>query len=151
MKSIQIKIQHITNKFKDILMPEYATEGSSGLDLRAAVETEMKIEKSKVGLIPTNLKVEIPVGYEIQIRPRSGLAAKNGIGVLNSPGTIDSDYRGEIKVILFNFSNEEFIIKRGDRIAQMVVTKVYRANLILTDELEKSKRGDGGFGHTGKK
>lgn len=151
MKSIQIKIQHITNKFKDILMPEYATEGSSGLDLRAAVETEMKIEKSKVGLIPTNLKVEIPVGYEIQIRPRSGLAAKNGIGVLNSPGTIDSDYRGEIKVILFNFSNEDFIIKRGDRIAQMVVTKVYRANLILTDELEKSKRGDGGFGHTGKK
>jgi dUTP pyrophosphatase len=151
METVQIKIQHITDKFKDILLPEYATEGSSGLDLRAAVETEMKIEKGKVGLVPTNLKVEIPTGYEIQIRPRSGLAAKNGIGVLNSPGTIDSDYRGEIKVILFNFGDEDFIIKRGDRIAQMVVSKVYRANLIITDELNESKRGDGGFGHTGKK
>jgi len=151
MESIQIKIQHIADNFKDILLPEYATEGSSGLDLRAAVETEMKIEKGKVGLVPTNLKVEIPIGYEIQIRPRSGLAAKNGIGVLNSPGTIDSDYRGEIKVILFNFSDDDFIIKRGDRIAQMVITKVYYAKLILTDELENSKRGDGGFGHTGKK
>lgn len=151
MESIQIKIQHITDQFQDILLPEYATEGSSGLDLRAAVETEMKIEKGKVGLVPTNLKVEIPIGYELQVRPRSGLSAKNGIGVLNSPGTIDSDYRGEIKVILFNFSDEDFIIKRGDRIAQMVVSKVYRANLILTDELENSKRGDGGFGHTGTK
>jgi len=151
MESIQIKIQHITDQFQDILLPEYATEGSSGLDLRAAVETEMKIEKGKVGLVPTNLKVEIPIGYEIQIRPRSGLAAKNGIGVLNSPGTIDSDYRGEIKVILFNFSEEDFIIKRGDRIAQMVISKVYHANLIVTDELNESKRGDGGFGHTGKK
>ena len=151
MESVQIKMQHITDKFSDILLPEYATEGSSGLDLRAAVETEMKIEKGKVGLVPTNLKVEIPIGYEIQIRPRSGLAAKNGIGVLNSPGTIDSDYRGEIKVILFNFSEEDFIIKRGDRIAQMVVSKVYRADLIVTDELNDSKRGDGGFGHTGKK
>jgi len=151
MESIQIKIQHIADNFKDILLPEYATEGSSGLDLRAAVETEMKIEKGKVGLVPTNLKVEIPIGYEIQIRPRSGLAAKNGIGVLNSPGTIDSDYRGEIKVILFNFSDDDFIIKRGDRIAQMVISKVYYAKLILTDELENSKRGDGGFGHTGKK
>ena len=151
METVQIKIQHITDKFKDILLPEYATEGSSGLDLRASVETEMKIEKGKVGLVPTNLKVEIPVGYEIQIRPRSGLAAKNGIGVLNSPGTIDSDYRGEIKVILFNFSEEDFIIKRGDRIAQMIVAKVYRADLIITDELNESKRGDGGFGHTGKK
>ncbi|MEK6552133.1 MAG: dUTP diphosphatase, partial [Bacteroidota bacterium] len=124
MESIQIKIQHITDQFQDILLPEYATEGSSGLDLRAAVETEMKIEKGKVGLVPTNLKVEIPIGYELQVRPRSGLSAKNGIGVLNSPGTIDSDYRGEIKVILFNFSDEDFIIKRGDRIAQMVVSKV---------------------------
>ena len=151
METVQIKIQHITDKFKDILLPEYATEGSSGLDLRAAVESDMKIEKGKIGLVPTNLKVEIPLGYEIQIRPRSGLAAKNGIGVLNSPGTIDSDYRGEIKVILFNFSEEDFIIKRGDRIAQMIVAKVYRADLIITDELNESKRGDGGFGHTGKK
>lgn len=151
MKSLQIKIQHIDKKFSDIQLPEYATEGSSGLDLRAAVDPEMKIEKGKVGLVPTNLRVEIPVGYEIQVRPRSGLATKNGIGVLNSPGTIDSDYRGEIKVILFNFGEEDFVIKRGDRIAQMVLSKVYRANLIVTDELNNSLRGEGGFGHTGKK
>jgi dUTP pyrophosphatase len=151
MESIQIKIQHVTNLFPDILLPEYATEGSSGLDLRAAVETEIKIEKGKVGLVPTNLRVEIPSGYEIQIRPRSGLAVKNGIGVLNSPGTIDSDYRGEVKVVLFNFGEDDFIIKRGDRIAQMILSKVYRANLILTDDLNDSSRGEGGFGHTGKK
>ncbi len=151
MEPIQIKIQHVTNLFSDIPLPEYATDGSSGLDLRAAVESEIKIEKGKVGLVPTNLRVEIPAGYEIQIRPRSGLAVKNGIGVLNSPGTIDSDYRGEIKVILFNFGEDDFIIKRGDRIAQMILSKVYRANLILTDELNGSTRGEGGFGHTGKK
>jgi len=151
MEPIQIKIQHVTNLFSDIPLPEYATDGSSGLDLRAAVESEIKIEKGKVGLVPTNLRVEIPAGYEIQIRPRSGLAVKNGIGVLNSPGTIDSDYRGEIKVILFNFGEDDFIIKRGDRIAQMILSKVYRANLILTDELNESSRGEGGFGHTGKK
>ncbi|MHB8906405.1 MAG: dUTP diphosphatase [Melioribacteraceae bacterium] len=150
MEPIQIKIQHVTNLFSDIPLPEYATDGSSGLDLRAAVESEIKIEKGKVGLVPTNLRVEIPAGYEIQIRPRSGLAVKNGIGVLNSPGTIDSDYRGEIKVILFNFGEDDFIIKRGDRIAQMILSKVYRANLIVTDELNESTRGEGGFGHTGK-
>jgi dUTP pyrophosphatase len=151
MEPIQIKIQYIANLFSDIPLPEYATDGSSGLDLRAAVETEMKIGKGKVGLVPTNLRVEIPAGYEIQVRPRSGLAAKNGIGVLNSPGTIDSDYRGEIKVILFNFGEDDFIVKRGDRIAQMIVSKVYRANLIITDELNGSTRGEGGFGHTGTK
>lgn len=151
MEQIEIKIQHIENKFSDIQLPEYATDGSSGLDLRAAVDPEMIIVKGKVGLVPTNLRVEIPVGYEIQVRPRSGLAAKNGIGVLNSPGTIDSDYRGEIKVILFNFGEEDFVIKRGDRIAQMVLSKVYRANLIVTDELNNSLRGEGGFGHTGTK
>ena len=150
MEVIQIQIQHIENKFSDIQLPEYATEGRSVLDLRAAVDIEMKIEKGKVGLVPTNLRVEIPIGYEIQIRPRSGLAAKNGIGVLNSPGTIDSDYRGEIKVIFFNFGEDDFIIKRGDRIAQMVLSKVYRANLIVANELNNSTRGEGGFGHTGK-
>lgn len=151
MNSIQIKIQHIDKKFSDIQLPEYATGGSSGLDLRAAVDSDIKIGKGKVVLVPTNLKVEIPAGYEIQVRPRSGLAAKNGIGVLNSPGTIDSDYRGEIKVILFNFGDEDFLIKRGDRIAQMVLSKVYRAELIVADELNESTRGAGGFGHTGTK
>lgn len=151
MENIDIKIQKISTEFNDIPFPEYATEGSSGLDLRAAVEKEITIAAGKVALIPTNLKVEIPLGYEIQVRPRSGLAAKNSIGVLNSPGTIDSDYRGEIKVILFNFGEIDFVIKRGDRIAQMVISKVYRANLEESENLNSSDRGAGGFGHTGKK
>ena len=113
-------------------------------------QKEITIAAGKVSLIPTNLKVEIPLGYEIQVRPRSGLAAKNNIGVLNSPGTIDSDYRGEIKVILFNFGENDFVIKRGDRISQMVVSKIYRANLIDSENLNSSERGEGGFGHTGK-
>ncbi len=151
MEQINIKIQRVTESFNDIPLPEYATEGSSGLDLRAAVENDFVIEKGKVALVATNLRVEIPFGYEIQVRPRSGLAAKNGIGVLNSPGTIDSDYRGEIKIILFNFGNEDFVVKRGDRIAQMVLAKVYRMNIEETRELNESSRGVGGFGHTGTK
>lgn len=150
MTSIDIKIQQISDTFSDLPLPVYATEGSSGLDLRAAVDEPVKIESGKVALVPTNLKVEIPTGYELQVRPRSGLAIKHGIGVLNSPGTIDSDYRGEIKVILFNFGDEDFIINRGDRIAQMVVAKVYIANLIQSGSLNISDRGEGGFGHTGK-
>ena len=151
MEKIKVKIQRVTNHFNDIPLPEYSTSGSSGLDLRAAIENEIVLEKGKFGLIPTNLRVEIPVEYEIQVRPRSGLAAKNGIGVLNSPGTIDSDYRGEIKVILFNFSDEDFVIKRGDRIAQMILSKVYYADLEETQDLNGSQRGEGGFGHTGTK
>ena len=150
-EKIEIKLQHVTDLYNDIPLPEYATEGSSGLDLRAAVENDVIIPKGKVSLVPTNLRVEIPHGYEMQVRPRSGLAAKHGIGVLNSPGTIDSDYRGEIKVILFNFGEEDFVIKRGDRIAQMVLSKVYLADLKLTDDLNASQRGEGGFGHTGTK
>lgn len=151
MESIEIKIQKVTDQFEDIPLPEYATEGSSGLDLRAAVENEFILYKGKFGLIPTNIRVEIPLGFEIQVRPRSGLAAKHGIGVLNSPGTIDSDYRGEIKVILFNFGEEDFHIHRGDRIAQMILSKVYHAKLSQSEDLNDSRRGEGGFGHTGKK
>ncbi len=151
MKELKIKIHKISSDYSDIPLPEYSTEGSSGLDLRAAVDNDFLIEKGKFALVPTNLRVEIPLGYELQIRPRSGLAAKHGIGVLNTPGTIDSDYRGEIKVILFNFGNEDFNIKRGDRIAQMVLSKVYKVVFEETLDLEESKRGDGGFGHTGRK
>ncbi|MEW6652538.1 MAG: dUTP diphosphatase [Bacteroidota bacterium] len=151
MEKIEIKIQRISEKFMDVPLPEYATEGSSGLDVRAAVENEIVIAKGKAALVPTNLRAEIPLGYEIQVRPRSGLAANYGIGVLNSPGTIDSDYRGEIKIILFNFGDENFVIKRGDRIAQMVLSKVYLANLKTADDLNLSQRGEGGFGHTGRK
>ncbi|MBI1937126.1 MAG: dUTP diphosphatase [Ignavibacteriales bacterium] len=151
MEEIQIKINRISDQFADIPLPEYATEGSSGLDLRAAVEDEIIIGKGKVALVPTNLRIEIPFGYEVQVRPRSGLAAKHGVGVLNSPGTIDSDYRGEVKVILFNFGTEDFSIKRGDRIAQMVLSKVYKMIIEETHALNGSQRGEGGFGHTGTK
>jgi len=150
MEPVQIKIKRITDKFNDIELPAYATSGSSGMDLRAAVDNDIILEKGKFSLIPTNVSVEIPHGYEIQVRPRSGLAAKNGISVLNTPGTIDSDYRGEIKVILFNFGSDDFVIKKGERIAQMVLSKVYLAELIETNDLNSSVRGEGGFGHTGK-
>jgi len=149
MEKIKVKIQRIDSKFNDIPLPGYATEGSSGLDIRAAVENELIIEKGKVALVPTNLRVEIPIGYEIQVRPRSGLAANHGVGILNSPGTIDSDYRGEIKIILFNFGEKDFIIKRGDRIAQIVLAKIYKAEFDETDDLNNSRRAEGGFGHTG--
>lgn len=151
MNRINMNIKRISNEFDDIELPHYATEGSSGMDIRAAIDNEMVLEAGKVDLVPTNLMVEIPVGFEIQVRPRSGLAAKHGIGLLNSPGTIDSDYRGEVKIILFNFSKEDFVIKRGDRIAQLVLNKFYRAELHESEELSDSSRGEGGFGHTGKK
>jgi len=151
MNKINMNIKRISNKFNDIELPNYATEGSSGMDVRAAIDNEMVLEAGKVDLVPTNLMVEIPNGFEIQVRPRSGLAAKHGIGLLNSPGTIDSDYRGEVKIILFNFSKEDFVIKRGDRIAQLVLNKFYRAELNESEKLSDSSRGEGGFGHTGKK
>ncbi len=150
MKKVDIKIQRIDSKFYDIPIPVYATEGSSGLDLRAAVDFDQIIKAGSVAMVSTNLKVEIPLGYEIQIRPRSGLAAKHSIGVLNSPGTIDSDYRGEIKIILFNFGENDFVINRGERIAQMVLSKVLKMNLIDSENLSETERGAGGFGHTGK-
>ncbi len=148
---VEIKIKRLSAEFDDIEIPNYTTSGSAGMDVRAAIKDELTVEKNSISLVPTNLSVEIPKGYEIQVRPRSGLAANHGIGILNSPGTIDSDYRGEIKIILINLGKEKFTIKRGDRIAQLVVSKVYTANLIQTDDLNHSKRGEGGFGHTGKK
>ncbi|MBU1100648.1 MAG: dUTP diphosphatase [Bacteroidetes bacterium] len=150
MGNLQVKIKRISEEYNDIELPKYETEGSSGLDLRAALAEPVILKSGQVKLIPTNLSVEIPAGYEIQVRPRSGLAAKHGIGVLNSPGTIDSDYRGEVKIILFNFGENDFEIKRGERIAQMVLAKVYRMELELVNELNDSERGAGGFGHTGK-
>ena len=150
MKKIDLQIKRLSNSFSDIPLPEYATEGSSGMDIRAAVNDQITIASGKVALVPTNLSVEIPIGYEIQVRPRSGLAAKNGIGVLNSPGTIDSDYRGEIKVILFNFGEKNFIVNRGDRIAQLVIAEVILAEVKEVTDLNTSIRGEGGFGHTGK-
>lgn len=150
MSPITIKVKRISENFNDISLPKYETDGSAGLDIRAAVENDVIIDTGKIGLISTNLSVEIPEGYEIQVRPRSGLAVKHGIGILNSPGTIDSDYRGEIKIILFNFGENNFTVKRGDRIAQLIISKVYKADFVETENLNQSSRGSGGFGHTGK-
>lgn len=150
MESVNLKIKRISDEFSNIPLPHYATEGSSGMDIRAALKEPEILNPGDIKLIPTNLSVEIPLGYEIQMRPRSGLAAKHGIGLLNSPGTIDSDYRGEVKVILFNFGKEPFEIKSGERIAQMVIAKVYKAQIEESSALKATQRGEGGFGHTGK-
>lgn len=146
----RVKIKRITDKFNDIELPHYSTEGSAGADIRAAIEEDLVIGQGEIKMVPTNLMMEIPAGFEVQVRPRSGLAAKHGIGVLNSPGTIDSDYRGEVKVILFNFGDKDFVIKRGERIAQIILNKYYRMDISETDQLNNSERGSGGFGHTGK-
>ena len=148
---IKIKLKRLSEDLSDVPLPYYATSGSAGMDIRAAVKDEILIQPGKVELVPTNISFEIPLGYEIQVRPRSGLAANHSIGILNSPGTIDSDYRGEVKIILMNFGKEDFKISRGDRIAQLIVSKVYTAKIVEVKDLNTSNRGDGGFGHTGKK
>ncbi len=130
-------------------LPEYATAGSSGLDLRAFLDADLLIQPLERSLVPTGLYIELPVGYEAQVRPRSGLALKQGITCLNSPGTIDADYRGEIKILLINLSSETQLIHPGDRIAQLVVHKTEKISWKPAEELEKSARDSGGFGHTG--
>lgn len=149
-ESVPVKIKRLSDEFNDLPLPSYSTSGSSGLDVRAAVNKDIIIPPGELRLVPTNLSIEIPEGYEIQVRPRSGLAAKYGISLVNSPGTIDSDYRGEIKIIMMNLGREEFKISRGDRIAQMVLSKVYKAVFLPSGDLEESIRGNGGFGHTGR-
>lgn len=135
---------------RDIPSPQYMTEGSSGMDLYAAIDKQITIEPGQTCLVDTGVQIAIPEGYEGQIRPRSGLALKYGITVLNSPGTIDSDYRGEIKIILINLGKEPYIIKRGERIAQIVFQSITKASLEEVEDLPCTERGDGGFGHTGK-
>ena len=134
----------------DNQLPEYATPGSSGLDLRANLSEPVTLRPLERRMVPTGLFLEIPEGYEVQVRPRSGLAFKHGITCLNTPGTVDSDYRGEIKIILINLSAEDHVINHGDRIAQMVVCKVEKALLQPVLQLETTSRGEGGFGHTGR-
>jgi dUTP pyrophosphatase len=148
MERIAVKIR-VLDEGDVMPLPSYASEGSSGLDLRAAVKEEVIVNSGEIKLIPTGLAVSIPHGYEGQIRPRSGLALKYGIGIANSPGTIDSDYRGEIGIIVINWGKRQFAVKRGDRIAQMVITKVCRAEIIEVDDLDSTPRGEGGFGHSG--
>jgi dUTP pyrophosphatase len=144
-----IKVK-IVNKSTNPL-PEYSTPLSAGMDLRAFLKEPLVIEPMQRALIPTGLFIELPEEYEAQVRPRSGLAIKHGITVLNSPGTIDADYRGEIKVILINLSNEPFTINNGDRIAQMVIAAHETAEFVQVEELSETQRGSGGFGHTGSK
>ena len=134
---------------KDVALPKYETEGSSGLDLAAHTDKQIKILPGKSEIIPTGLAVAIPKNFEIQIRPRSGLAAKSQISVLNTPGTIDADYRGELKVILINLSDKVFVVEKGLRIAQMVLCPVVKATLKEVTKLENTERGSGGFGSTG--
>ncbi|MCX7904384.1 MAG: dUTP diphosphatase [Caloramator sp.] len=134
---------------KDLPLPKYMTKGSVGLDLYANVKEDTIIFPNEIRLIPTGISVSLPDGYEAQIRPRSGLALKHGISLVNTPGTIDSDYRGEINLILINFGKEPFTIRRGDRIAQMVINKVEIAEVIEVEELDNTERGEGGFGSTG--
>ena len=136
---------------KEVPLPKYETSGSSGMDLAANIETNINIDPGKTAIVPTGLSISIPKGFEVQIRPRSGLAAKQKISVLNTPGTIDADYRGEIKVILINLGHEPFRVEKGLRIAQMVVCPVVQATLMEVNDLSKTERGKSGFGSTGAK
>ena len=144
---VKVLVKRLNPKVK---LPEYKTSESSGMDLMAFINSPIKIAPNTLELVPTGLSIAIPEDLEIQIRPRSGLAAKNSIGVLNTPGTIDSDYRGELKIILFNHGNKDFIVNKNDRIAQMVLTPVIKMELEEVDQLPETIRGLGGFGSTGK-
>ncbi len=148
MDKLAVKIKRLEDS-NDMPLPSYGSEGSSGMDIRASVKEPVVLKPGEIRLIPTGLTVSIPRGYEGQIRPRSGLALKYGIGIVNSPGTIDSDYRGEICIIVINWGEQPFTIRRGDRIAQMVFAKVFKADIIEVDELDYTQRGVGGFGHSG--
>ncbi len=147
-KEERIKVKIINRSGNNL--PAYSTSMSAGMDIRADIKNDLVMKPMERAVIPTGLFIELPDGYEAQIRPRSGLAAEKGITVLNSPGTIDSDYRGEIKVILINLSDKEFVIKSGDRIAQMVIAKYQQIEWELTEIINNTERGEGGFGHTGK-
>lgn len=149
MQQIKVVIEQ-TEEGLDLPLPKYMSEQAAGMDLYACVQDDITLKKSEIKLIPTGIKIALPSGYEAQIRPRSGLALKHGISLVNSPGTIDADYRGEIKIIMINVGQEDFIIKRGDRIAQMVINKIEQIEWVVVEKLELSERGAGGFGHTGK-
>lgn len=146
---VRVQISRIDESVTDIPLPSYATEHSAGMDICAAVQGECVLKAGETALIPSGFKIALPPGYEAQVRPRSGLAIKYQIGIMNSPGTIDADYRGEVKIVLANFGKKDFVIRRGDRIAQMVIARYARAEWEVRDSLEETERGAGGFGHTG--
>ena len=145
--NIKVKVKRLHNA--DLPLPAYMTEGAAGMDIYAAVERDMVLAPGTRALVPTGLAIALPPGYEAQIRPRSGLALKHGLTLLNTPGTIDADYRGEIMLIVINLGDKEYIVKRGERIAQLVFARVERPQLVITDSLDRTERGAGGFGHTG--
>lgn len=147
-KILKVKIMQLPHG-KGVPLPKYMSRAAAGMDIYAAVEADVMLKPGERKLIPTGFKMAIPEGYEAQVRPRSGLAIKNGISVLNTPGTIDADYRGEVGVILINNGQEDFVIKRCDRIAQMVIKKVEQADIEVVDSLDDTHRSSGGFGHTG--
>ena len=147
MQTVQVNIVNSSSN----PLPEYATAGSAGMDIRANLASPVTLQPMERMLIPTGLFIELPEGYEAQIRPRSGMAIKQGLTCLNSPGTVDSDYRGELKIILINLSNTVQQIEHGERIAQMVIAKTEKAALVMVEQLNNSQRGEGGFGHTGSK
>ncbi len=147
--NLRVKVKRFSEDFKDLPLPKYQTDGAAGMDVYAAVSEPLKIAAGEVCLVPTDIAIALPVGFECQVRSRSGLAAKNGIFALNAPGTIDSDYRGEIKVILANFSKTDFVINRGERIAQLVIAKYESVEWEPVNELDETVRGAGGFGSSG--
>lgn len=147
---LRIPTKRVRGRSNPLQLPRYMTPGAAGFDLCADIDEAMPLPPGARCLVPTGLALQIPEGYEAQVRPRSGLAIKHGVTLLNSPGTIDSDYRGEIQVILINHGQESFTVVRGERIAQLVVARVVQVDLIEVEELEESTRGTGGFGHTGK-
>ena len=148
MDTITLKVKRLGNN-TDLPLPSYQSDGASGLDLRAAVNKALTLQPGDIKLIPTGLSISLPEGYEAQIRPRSGLALRHGLTFVNAPGTVDADYRGEIGVIAINMGKNPLTIKRGERIAQMVIQKVSRAIVKEVDELDTTQRGEGGFGHSG--
>ena len=147
---VVVRIARVSGATADVPLPAYATAGSAGMDICAAVEGELVLRAGETTLVPTGFAMALPEGFEAQVRPRSGLAAKHQVGILNSPGTIDADYRGEVKVILTNFGKHDFVIRRGERIAQMVITRYARAVWAESPSLDETDRGAGGFGHTGR-
>ena len=150
MEKIKVRIKRLRpDEDFDLPLPQYSTSGSAGLDLAAAVKEPVVIDPGRIALIPTGLAVSLPPGYEAQIRPRSGLALKKGLTLINSPGTIDADYRGEIGLAVINLGPEPVTVERGDRVAQMVLSRVWQADLELVEDLDETRRGSGGFGHTG--
>lgn len=148
--SVTIRLRRIRPDLdEDIPLPRYMTPQSSGLDIHAAVRDKILLEPGAIFVVPTGFAVAIPLDFEIQIRPRSGLAARHGIGLINSPGTIDADYRGEVFIPVINLSRDPFMLRRGDRIAQMILQKVYRVKFTVVEKLDETNRNTGGFGHTG--